>query len=38
MIKDKLNLFYIIHKDKITHSIYFLLHAIQILLLIKVIK
>jgi hypothetical protein len=37
MIKDKLNLFYFIHKDKIVHCAYFSLHAIQIFLIIKLI-
>jgi len=35
MIKDKLNLFFNKHNNKITHCAYFLLHAIQIFLIIK---
>lgn len=35
MIKDKLHLFYLNYKDKITHVVYFALHAIQIYLIIK---
>lgn len=35
MIKDKLSLFCFIHKDKITHCVYFALHAIQIFLIVK---
>jgi len=38
LITDKLNLFFYEHKNKITHCVYFLLHALQIFLIIKLSK